>query len=580
MWKYNTKILIALCVLLTLTACNNEVTEDETLVAIDTSTMTNTESDNTDYSDWTEETHSKEWELDYDTVFPQNEVNRIDIVISPEQWELMNEDMEGLYWEFWANAGWAWGVQWWGQRQRPTDGERPVDWEFPAQWERPVDWELPPEGELPADGEWFERPAWWGWPEALETETTTTEKPIYVESQVFFNGTQWYNVWVKYKGHSSLQSSWRSWNYKLPLKLKFDEFEDDYEELDDQRFFGFKKISFSSNYLDDSLLHEKLASEAFDEAGIISPETAFYSIYVDYGEGAEYFGMYTAVENVDDTLIEQFWDDSGNVYEAEWEWVTLEENTFDQISTHYEKKTNEDESDWSDIENLSQILNSDLRTTDVEAWKDELEAVFDVPVFLNWLAVNGTIQNWDTYWVMTHNFYLYNNPETGKLTWIPWDNNESFSEWKRGLVTLTANSTGEDWPLIRYLLDVEEYRAEYVENVNDFAENVLGTDAFADRVEELHNMIEPYVIGENGEQADATHLRDESSFTSSLATLQTFIAGRVQAALSLSLDDDFEYNPSAVQTNVWWGQRGQRPGWAVGIPQGIPNQNNEEEEIN
>jgi spore coat protein CotH len=35
---------------------------------------------------------------------------------------------------------------------------------------------------------------------------------------------------------------------------------------------------------------------------------------------------------------------------------------------------------------------------------------------------------------MTHNFYLYNNPETGKLTWIPWDNNESFTDGKRGLV--------------------------------------------------------------------------------------------------------------------------------------------------
>jgi spore coat protein H len=450
------------------------------------------------YPDWSEASHSNDADPDYDIVLPQNDVNRIDIVIDPDQWEAMQDDMTDLYWEFWNGAkGWA--------------------------------------------------------------DDTVTEKPIYVETQVYFNDTQWYNVGMKYKGHSSLKSSWSSGNYKLPFKLKFDEFEDNYEELDDQRFYGFKKLSFSSNYLDDSLLHEKLASETFEAAGLISPDTAFYSVYVDYGEGSEYFGLYTAVENVDDTLIDQFGDDSGNVYEAEWEWVTLAEDTYDMISTHYEKKTNEEQADWSDIENLSKILNSDLRITDIETWKLNLEAVFDVPVFLQWLAVNSTIQNWDTYGVMTHNFYLYNNPETGKLTWIPWDNNESFAPWKRGLVTLTANSVWDNWPLIRYILDDDEYRSQYVENVNNFTENILDTDAYTARIKELHELISPYVVWENGEQADATHLRNEAAFTSSLDTLLTFIQGRIEAWKSLSLDDNFDYDATAAGSQRWWWAWWERP---------------------
>ena len=229
------------------------------------------------------------------------------------------------------------------------------------------------------------------------------------------------------------------------------------------------------------------------------------------------------------------------------------------ITDHYEKKTNEDDADWSDIEELSQILNSDLRLTDTETWKDNLESVFDVPVFLNWMAVNNVIQNWDTYGVMTHNFYLYNNPETGKLTWIPWDNNESFNNGKRGLVGLTGNITGEDWPLIRYILDDEEYRAEYVQNVADFTQNVLDTDKFSQRVEELHSMISPYVIGEYGEEENATHLRDESSFTSSLSILQAYIEERINAANALSLEtSDWEYDPTAVSVNARGAGR-QRP---------------------
>lgn len=42
--------------------------------------------------------------------------------------------------------------------------------------------------------------------------------------------------------------------------------------------------------------------------------------------------------------------------------------------------------------------------------------MFDVDGFLRYLAVNGIIQNWDTYGRMVHNYFLYNAPETGKLT--------------------------------------------------------------------------------------------------------------------------------------------------------------------
>ena len=75
----------------------------------------------------------------------------------------------------------------------------------------------------------------------------------------------------------------------------------------------------------------------------------------------------------------------------------------------------------------------------------------------------------------------------------------------------------------------------------------MGTDEYTTRVEALHAMIEPYVIGTDGEQDYATHLRDESSFTSSLQTILTFLQGRVEAALNLSIDDNWEYS---AQTNT------------------------------
>src|SRR5690606_16164103 len=102
---------------------------------------------------------------------------------------------------------------------------------------------------------------------------------------------------------------------------------------------------------------------------------------------------------------------------------TLAQSTFDQISESFQKENNDKAADWSDIEALHKMLHSELRTTDPEAWRAELETLFDVDSFLEWLAISATIQHWDTYGGMSHNYYLYHNPDTGKLTWISWDHN-------------------------------------------------------------------------------------------------------------------------------------------------------------
>ncbi len=182
------------------------------------------------------------------------------------------------------------------------------------------------------------------------------------------------------------------------------------------------------------MLREKVAGDVFRNAGLAGSHTAFYTVYVDYGDGPVYFGVYTMVEEVDDTVLDtQFADDDGNLYKPEGTGASFAEGTFSEDV--FVKKTNEDEADWSDILSLFAALHDDTRTTDPAAWRTNLEAVFDTDVFLKYLAVNTVIQNWDTYGRMTHNYYLYNDPDTGRLTWIPWDNNEALQEGKMGGVS-------------------------------------------------------------------------------------------------------------------------------------------------
>jgi hypothetical protein len=507
---------------------------------------------------WNEESHSNDAAPNYEIVFPQDKVNEITITISPENWQAMMDDMTGLYGEFGSNPGGGGPMMMNEDIIIPPDGAQG----------------MPPEGmQPPPDGQ--------GGPRIVRGGGMdfSTENPIWVEADIEMDGVVWTNAGLRFKGNSSLASAWRSGNYKLPLKLNMDEFEDTYPEIDNQRFYGFDELSFSSNWSDDSLLREKVTADVFREAGLASANTAFYAVYVDYGEGPVYFGLYTAVEVVEDTVIDtQFADDSGNAYKPEGAAATFAAGSFEE--EQFDKQNNEDEADYSDVQALYDTLHSETRTTDPDAWQAGLEAVFDVDTFLKWMAANTVVQNWDTYGQMSHNYYLYNDPESGLLTWIPWDNNMALGDGAgmgamvrierrgppadqstqpgdpdggqaqspvirggpggpggdRSAMEFDKSAVSDEWPLISYLWDVPDYQETYRQYVAEVAAGAFEPSRMAETYQYYHDLIAPYVTGEHGEQAGYTHLSSPDAFDAALQTLIDHAQARYDAAMAYVAD--------------------------------------------
>jgi spore coat protein H len=284
---------------------------------------------------------------------------------------------------------------------------------------------------------------------------------------------------------------------KLSFKLDFDQFENEYPQIDNQRFHGFKKLSLKNNFDDASFMREKVASDVFINAGLAGPHTAFYAVYVDHGDGPTYFGLYTMVEEVSDGVIDaQFSSDKGNLYEPDGNAASFANGSFD--TDQLVKETNEDEADFSDVKALCDVLHDASRTSDAAAWRTSLESVFDTEVFLKYLAVNTTIQNWDTYGLMTHNYYLYNNPGNNLLTWIPWDNNEALQNGKMtGALPLNFSSlTVSRWPIIGYLYQDEVYKAKYDAYLSEVINGAFEPSALQSLYSQYETLLEPYATTE------------------------------------------------------------------------------------
>ena len=481
---------------------------------------------------WAESTHGRQTAPDYRWLFNTDKVHELNITIAPESFRQMKADLETLV---------------------PMRGAPP----FGA---------FGPSGNRGDFG-----PARGGGRQGSGPPAFMTRDPIYVAVTVGHAGRVWTHVGMRFKGNSSLMATNATGNGKIPFRLDFNRYEKEFPEIRDQRFYGFQKLTFSSNLGDDSQIHEILATEIFRDRGVPAPRAAFYRVVVDTGEGPGYWGLYSMIEDPADgaMLDAQFGSRRGNLYKPEGpgaDWTRF-------VAEGFVKKTNEKAADFSDVKRAIDALHAPRG--DAVAWRAGLEAALDVDLFLRWLAVNSSIGNWDAYGAMAHNYYLYGDPmKGGRLRWIPWDNNFAFGTGRgfpggagrfggprRGGpppdaaafpfppggrdmrmpppfgsgADILQRQVGERWPLIQRVLADEVYAARYRQQLARAIEGLAAPGAIEKRVRELHAVIAPHVVGPQGERQTHTTISSPPAFEGAIDGLLDSIANRhaaVRAALA------------------------------------------------
>lgn len=358
--------------------------------------------------------------------------------------------------------------------------------------------------------------------------TFPSTDPDYVAARVRYDGKQWKKVGFRPKGNSSLANAWGAGNLKLPFRLKFSEFASTYPAITGQRFNGFKELSFSPGFMDQSLIREKVTADIFRAAGVPAARTAFYRVLIDIGDGPRYIGVYAAVEVIDDSMVrDQYGENAGNLYKPESQLQTF-------VQAEFEKKNNKTAADYGDVQAFVAALNSPLRTANAAAWRTALEATFDVDHFLRYLAVSNTIVNWDSYGALAHNYYLYHHPTRG-LVWIPWDHNEALAGnpgvtgspgAARNGLSLAMNEVSAQWPLLRHLADDPVYLARYKSHLRGVRDSVFTEAAMDALFAGATALVTPFAAGPGGEQPGATYLNSAASFTAALPALRQHVRVR------------------------------------------------------
>ncbi len=420
--------------------------------------------------DWTANSHEKRVP-DYEKIFPQNNINTIEISLSAVQWSRIKANMSSLF-----------GIPFGASVSNTPQNTSGID-------------------------------------------------PEYVDVNVKFEGKNWKNVGFRLRGNKMLGDIWNDGIYKLPFHLNFDKFEVEIPGIKNQRFYGFKEITFNPGYKDPSLLHDKLASDIFNMGGIAAPQTAFYKVYINFGAGAKYCGVYCANELPEDNLLlDKYAENSGNIYKPTSALSIFREDEF-------LKKNNESDADYADVQALINVLNSPSRINNPTQWHNDISHVINVEQFLKWLAISNAMVNPGGYGASAENYYIYHHSD-GRFIWIPWDNNEAMSA-EPGIVgaiggngnyglSLSMNEVTANWPLIRYLMDDPSYFQLYKQQLSSFNNTCFSTSAINLLIDKYFNLITDAVTGSEGEQPHYTLLSSSAAFLNERTNLKNHFNSRYQ----------------------------------------------------
>jgi len=324
----------------------------------------------------------------------------------------------------------------------------------------------------------------------------------YVAGSFLFNGEAVDNVGIRLKG--ILSSGTGKEEKKYSFKVNFDYFEAPH-------FMGLDSVHLLNDKPDPSHMREILASRMYRSMGVPAARSASVTLEVD-GEG---LGVYTMVQEIDKRFLKVWFGteagaDDGNLYKCVAPGCSLVyrgDKKTDYIVTSCEEpagcgfvlKTNEDDPSLNDYADLIAFLDLVNNTPD-EGFQAALEDVFEVDLFLRYLAVAVVISDYEGYLEKLDSFFLYHRPDNDKWVFIPWDLNKTYGASKcKASPEHTGGPLFPPWcgesqrPLGKRILAIPAWRARYESYVGELLDGLFQEDVQRGWIETIDLLIRDHV---------------------------------------------------------------------------------------
>ena len=210
------------------------------------------------------------------------------------------------------------------------------------------------------------------------------------DAMVSVNEDAWQSVGIRLRGHPKFSYPGK----RLPVEIRFDHAQANgaYHENPSLKLIKCQGPA--------TLFAHMAAMEAYRFMGIPTPEMTPAFVRIN----GEDFGMYLAVEDINEAFIQKYYDGSGSLYKSHDEGVFLDGFAFLGTKVDHGNRT---------LEQLS----------DAMAQHGSIDAFLNVDEFLRFIACEAFSLDSDGF-LDLHNYFLYD--DHGRLVILPWDKDLAF----------------------------------------------------------------------------------------------------------------------------------------------------------
>jgi len=133
------------------------------------------------------------------------------------------------------------------------------------------------------------------------------ENEEYVSCSVIVDGEKYSNVALRAKGNTSLSNVSEMNSDRYSFKMEFDHYENG------RTYYGLDKLCLNNLIQDNTMMKDYLVYQMMEEFGVDSPLCSYVYITVN----GEDWGLYLAVEGVEDSFLERNYDSEGELYKPD-----------------------------------------------------------------------------------------------------------------------------------------------------------------------------------------------------------------------------------------------------------------------
>lgn len=291
------------------------------------------------------------------------------------------------------------------------------------------------------------------------------------------------NVGFRLRGNTSRQSA------KKSFKVSFNTFEPG------RKFYDLEKMNLNGEHNDPSIIRSKLSWDLYQRLKIPASRANHVRLFVNN----EYRGLYINVEHIDEQFLQsRFGGDDGNLYKnlypADLAYLGHNREAYlpDESRRPYDLRLKDsDDEGYDDLAHFIDVLNN----TPDAGFAHALEEIFDVYGFLQILAVEVATGSWDNYWYLKNNYYLYNNPLTGRFHFIPYDYDNTFGidfvggDWGTRDIYNWGHES-EARPLVSRIMAINRYRSVFTYYLRRLIDQQFNTDSLFPRIDQLKQLIQ------------------------------------------------------------------------------------------